>query len=151
MTEQTTEPTSPTPPPAGDPWKEVGKQFQILGESLATAFRTSLESEENRRHVQEMKAGVESMVKEVSQAIKDTATSPQSRQVRDEAEKTAHSLREASQQTVQQVRPHLVSALRQVNEELQKMIERLEHQRTAPDVTPAEGVAEEAPGVQKPE
>ncbi len=151
MTEQTTEPTGSTPQPAGDPWKEVGKQFQILGESLATAFRASLESEENRRHVQEMKAGVESMVKEVSQAIKDTAASPQSRQVRDEAEKTAHSLREASQQTMQQVRPHLVSALRQVNEELQKMLDRLEHPMAAPDASPAQAAAEETPGTQKPE
>ena len=31
-------------------WSEVGKQFQSLGESLAKAFRTAWEDEENRQH-----------------------------------------------------------------------------------------------------
>ena len=41
----------------GEAWREVGRQFQALGESLATAFRTAWESEENREHVQDMKTG----------------------------------------------------------------------------------------------
>ncbi len=115
-------------PPAGDPWQEVGKQFQLLGESLGRAFRATWENEENRRHVQEMRNGLEAMVQEVNQAIRDTATSPQAKQAREEARRAAESVRTASEQTVQQVRPHLVSALRQMNEELQKMINRMESQ-----------------------
>jgi hypothetical protein len=56
--------------PPHDAWRQVGKQFQALGESLAAAFRAAWEDEENRQHVREMQAGLEKMVNEVGQAIK---------------------------------------------------------------------------------
>jgi len=66
-------------------WREVGGQFQALGESLAQAFRTAWESEENRQHLQNMRAGLEAMVDEVDQAIKDASASPEGQKVRQEA------------------------------------------------------------------
>ncbi len=137
MTEEhTTEPAGQPAQPASDPWQEVGKQFQLLGESLATALRAGWESEENRRHLQEMKNGMEAMVREVGSAIQDTAATPQAHQARAEAHRAAESMRAAGQQALQQARPHLVSALRQVNEELQKMINRLESSGSAAGTTP---------------
>jgi hypothetical protein len=76
-----------------------------------------------------MQQGVESMVNDVGQAIRETANSPQAQQARGEVKKAADSVRSAGEQTVQEVRPHLVSALRQLNDELQKLIVRME-QRT---------------------
>lgn len=113
-----------------DAWKEVGKQFETLGESLADAFRTAWDDEENRQKAREMRAGLESMINDVSAAIKDTADSPEGQHFRQEAQKTAESFRSAGEQTVQEVRPHLISALRQVNLEIQKMIQRMETDET---------------------
>jgi ElaB/YqjD/DUF883 family membrane-anchored ribosome-binding protein len=106
-------------------WQEVGRQFQALGESLAAAMRTAWEKEENRKRLEEMQNGLESMVSEVGQAIKDTAASPQAQQVKTEAQKAVGTFQDAFDQTAQEVRPQLVSALRQVNIELQKFIDRL--------------------------
>jgi vacuolar-type H+-ATPase subunit I/STV1 len=118
---------------SSEAWQEVGQQFQALGESLAAAFRTAWHDEENRRRVQEMQAGLEAMVKEVGQAIKESAAKPQVQQVKGEAQKAAESLRAASEQTAQEVRPHLLSALRQLNDELQKLIGRMEQDKPVTD------------------
>lgn len=106
-------------------WQEVGRQFQTLGESLAATMRSAWEKEENRKRLEDMQNGLVSMVDEVSQAIKDTASSPQAQQMKDEAQKAAGSFSNAFEQTAQEVRPQLLSALRQVNTELQKLIDRL--------------------------
>lgn len=110
----------------GDAWEDVGKQFQTLGESLAKAFRTAWENEQNQQRLHEMRTGLESIVHNVDQAIQETAASPEGQQIRSEAGRAAESLRSATEKTAQDVRPHLVSALRQVNEELQKFINRME-------------------------
>jgi hypothetical protein len=123
----------PQPIPS-DAWRDVGKQFEALGQSLATAIRTAWESEENRKRAQSMKTGLESMVNEIGQAIKDTADSPQGQKARSEAEKAAQSLRSAGRQTWEDARPHLVSALHQVSAELQKMISQLEQEGAKPTV-----------------
>jgi hypothetical protein len=85
-------------------------------------------------------------VNQVGLAIQEAAASPEAHKARTEAEKAAESLRTAGQKTWQESRPHLVSALRQVNEEVQKMIGQLEREAAAPK--PA---AEEAPGKQQAE
>ena len=125
---------------ASDPWQEVGKQFQTLGESLATALRATWNDEQNRKRVQEMQKGVESMLNDVGKAIDETAKSPHVQQAKTDAQKAAESLRTASEQTMQEVRPHLVSALRQLNEELQKLVGRLEQNKPAAEAKPSEPV-----------
>lgn len=107
-------------------WREVGRQFQVLGESLATAFRAVWEGEENREHLQDMKSGLEAMVNKVGQVIKEASESPEAQKVREEAEKAATSARAAGGQALQDTRPHLLAALRQMNAELQRIIGRLE-------------------------
>jgi hypothetical protein len=116
-----------------DAWREVGRQFQALGESLATAFRTAWESEENRQHLESMKTGLEAMVNQVGQAIQEASTSPQGQQVRQEVKKAAESARAAGAQTLQDAQPHLLSALRQINAEIQKVISRMEQKPAAPE------------------
>ena len=131
--EQTTEET----------WGEVGGQFQALGESLAQAFRTAWENEENRQHLRDMRTGLEAMVDKVGQAIKEASDSPDGQKVRREAQKAAASARAAGEHALQEVQPHLLSALRQVNAELQKMIGHMEEKQPASEASTAESAPEE--------
>ena len=57
MTTENTNQTNPdgAPHTSSEAWQEVGKQFQTMGESLATAFRTAWNDEQNRKKVQEMR------------------------------------------------------------------------------------------------
>ncbi len=137
--EQTTKQTEPTQPGSGEAWREVGKQFETLGVTLAAAVRAAWHDESNRKRVQEMQTGLEAMITEVSHAIKETAASPQGQRMRAEATKAGEHLRAAGEQTVQDVRPHLVSALKQVNEELQKLLVRMEEEKgTKPPKSPGQ-------------
>ncbi len=117
---------------SAEAWREVGRQFGVLGESLAAAFRAAWESEETRRHVQEMQEGVETMVDEVSQAIKQTAASPEGQQVRQQVEEVTASAREAGERAFQEAQPHLLAALRDIDAELQKMISHMSPQEPSP-------------------
>jgi uncharacterized protein (DUF2342 family) len=144
------EPQSP-----GDAWKEVGTQFQALGAGLASAFRTAWTNEENKRHAKEIQAGLEAMVNELGAAIKSSTTSPEVKQVKTEAGRTFETFRVAGEKTVQEVRPTLLAALHQANEQLQKLIGRMKQNEpdgaevpNAPEPPAAE--AEAKPGSEDP-
>src|SRR5512138_601470 len=99
-------------PGAGETsWQEVGRQFQALGESLAQAMRAAWQNEETQRRVQEMRTGLEAMARDVGKAVEDTANTEQGQKIRQEAQHTAESLRTATEQTIQEVRPQLINAL----------------------------------------
>lgn len=122
--------------PTEEAWREVGRQFQTLGESLAEAFRSAWESEETRKHVENMQGGLKAMVNKLDEALKEASATPAAEKLRAEAEKTAESLREAGEKTWQEARPHLMSALEQVNAELQKLIGRLKAPETSTGEAP---------------
>jgi NTP pyrophosphatase (non-canonical NTP hydrolase) len=128
MSDEQTSQQGETQQTTKEAWHEVGKQFQALGENLAAAFRATWEDKETRQHLEEMRDGLEGMVQEISQAIKKGATSPEAQKAREEAKKAAESIRSAGEQTLHEARPHLLSALNQINDELQKMIGKLEQQ-----------------------
>ena len=132
--ERTTQPSDQRT--TSDAWREVGKQFEALGNSLANAFRTMWEDENTRRHMREMQGGLETMVSEVNKAIKETVESPEGQKARAEAERAAQSLRAASTKTWQETKPQVVTALRQLSAELQKAIAQLERE-AKPEVTEA--------------
>jgi hypothetical protein len=110
-------------------WSEVGQQFKALGESLAQAFRTAWESEQNRQHLQSMQNGLESMVSDIGQVIQEASATPEAQKARQEAEKAVASARIAGEKALEDARPHFLSAMRQVDSELQKLIARLEAQQ----------------------
>jgi ElaB/YqjD/DUF883 family membrane-anchored ribosome-binding protein len=140
MSEQNTTRPEGTQTSTSEAWQEVGKQFQALGESLATAFRTAWTDEQSRKRMQDVREGVEQMLNDVGKALDETAKSPQMQQAKVEAKKAAASMKVAGEQTYQEVRPQLESALRQLNDELQKLIGRLETSKPAASTpaTPAE-------------
>ena len=114
-------------------WREVGDQFKALGESLSRAFRTAWESEENREHMENMKSGLKSMVDQVGQALEDAGASVEGQKVRQEVEKAAESARVAGEKALEEARPHVLSAVRQINAELERMVRRMEEREQVGD------------------
>jgi hypothetical protein len=109
-------------PSIEDSWREVGKQFEVLGQGIAQAFRSAGSTEQAR----EMKTGLEAMVQDIGKAIRDAAESPEGQKVRAETNRTVESLRNAGEQTVREVRPQVISALKQLNDELMKLVNKIE-------------------------
>jgi hypothetical protein len=69
---------------------------------------------------------MERMVDDIGEAIKQASESPEGQRIREEAKRAADSAHAAGSQAWQDARPHVVSALRQVGAELEKMIGKLE-------------------------
>lgn len=112
----------PRPNESDESWKEVGRQFENLGQGIGEAFRAALSSEQAR----EVKASLESMVLDVNMALKKAVESPEAQKVRAETVRTVDSVKQAGQQAADEVRPQAVKALRKLNEDLQQLIDRLE-------------------------
>ena len=123
---------------ANETWEEVGQQFRALGESLASAFKTTWGSEETRQHLEKMETSLESIVDEISQAAQKMADSEEVQKVKVGAEKAAHSAQTAGQQTVEENRPQLLAAFRKIRTELDQMIKRMEAEEQ-PDPDPTAG------------
>jgi hypothetical protein len=121
-----------------DDWTEVGEQFQALGEGIAGALRAAWEREETRRHVSDLRTGLEGLVSSVEGAIKEFGDSPQGQRLRSEAQRAAGSARSAGETAWQDAQPHIVSALQQVNAELRRVASDLGTTEAGAEATPGE-------------
>jgi len=119
-------------------WGEVGDQFRALGESLSRAFRTAWESEENRQHLEGMRSGLKAMVDQIDRAIEEASGSPEGQKVRQEAERAVESARAAGEKALQEARPHVLSAVRQINAEMERWIGKMEGPEPGAEEQPAE-------------
>lgn len=116
--------------PVGESWKEVGHQFEALGLSLAQAFRSAWSNIETKTEAQQVKDSLETMVREVGAAIEDTAKAPEGQKVKEDAKRTAETLRTAGAKTYNGARPQIISALQKANEELKKLLDKLAQNET---------------------
>lgn len=109
-------------------WREVGKRFEALAESLAQAIQTAWEKEDTQQHLESVQGALRNIADTIDREISEASTSPQARRVRQEAEKAAESARAAGKQTWTEARPQVLSALTKVNAELEQLIERMERE-----------------------
>ncbi|MHB1004962.1 MAG: hypothetical protein ACYC3S_04880 [Chloroflexota bacterium] len=121
-----------------DAWEEVGQQFRSLGNSLASAFRTAWKDEKNQQRLREVQESMTDMANHVGSAIHEAAESPEGQRARDEAAKAADAVRNAGQETAREVAPPLLSALRQVNAELKRVLDPNAPAEPHVDVKPAD-------------
>ncbi len=110
-------------PQASEAWKEVGERFEQLGRSLAETIQTAWKNEQVRSQAEEMKSGLEALVQQVGAAVKETG---ESQDLHREAGATAKSVQTAGEQTVEELRPHLIDALHELDQQLQKLIRGIE-------------------------
>jgi hypothetical protein len=116
---------------SGEAWGEVARQFDALGKSMAEAFRLSWNNGEARKYVM---SGLESMAAEINHALSHSGELPaEARNLKGQVDKVAQAARSATEDAVRENRPRLLMTLRQVNGELQRLIERLEEQDKNPD------------------
>lgn len=120
-------------------WQEVGRQFEALGESLAEAFRAAWESEQAQQHLHSLETGLERMADEFNRAAEEARTSPEAQQLQQEAERAVESARVAGRKTLDDARPHLLSALQQINSALEGAIRRIEEGQPPADEEPGTG------------
>ena len=138
MSEEEQKPREEKPRDEAEAWEEVGHQFRSLGNSLASAFRTAWKDEKNQGRLREVQASMAEMANQVGSAIHEASESPEGQRVRGEAAKAAETVRAAGQETANEVAPPLLSALRQVNAELKRVLDPEAPAEPHVDVKPAD-------------
>jgi hypothetical protein len=104
----------------GATWADVANEFQTLGETLGDAVRAAWQRNESNQHVRELQDSLNSIMEGVAQAIDGGITTPEAKQARDQLAKVAEPIRQATEQASKDLRPELISMLRQANAELRR-------------------------------
>jgi uncharacterized membrane protein YccC len=110
---------------AQDPWAEVGQHFARLGENIAAAFTAASKDETTQGFMQQMREGLEKMAGAIAGAVDNAAHSPEGQKFRQEAEKAVASATTTGKQTVETMRPQLLSALEQLNVKIRELLDRM--------------------------
>ena len=128
MSDETNATPNPEQPHAtvDSSWQEVGRQFETLGATLSQVLRTTWNRVETNADAQQIKGSLETLLRDVGKAVEDAAATPEAQKLKDEAKRTAESLRIAGEQSVQEARPQIISALKQINDELTRLIQKVE-------------------------
>jgi len=114
------------PPNSKAAWEEVGKQFEALGKSIAGAFGAAWQDPNNRTELEKIKASIKQMADDVENAVSQAANSEKGQQIKTDVEKAAQSLAESARETYDEVKPQVTSALKQVGDELTKLVNKFE-------------------------
>ncbi len=129
-----------------DAWDEVGKQFQALGDSLTAAVRASWNDEANQAQINRVQVKLQSMADDLNAYIKEQTDTPRAQKLSDDLKRVSDSVIDAGEKVVEEVRPHVLDAVRDLTASLHKMVNRVEE---TPDEPPAK--EEPTPPADKPE
>ncbi len=105
-------------PTTGTSWQEVAAEFEALGKTLGDALRGAWQRQDDSVGLRRLRDSLYSMVQELNRAVDGT---PEGQQARDQLARLTESIREAAERAGDEVRPELLSMLRQANAELQRL------------------------------
>ncbi|MGC8837746.1 MAG: hypothetical protein ACP5UM_04945 [Anaerolineae bacterium] len=103
---------------------DLERELAELGRRLTQAAQTAWETEEARRLRQEVKAGLEKLLAELEQGVERAREHPTTQKVQEEVEEMLESARRGK--IAQEVKEGITQALRSLNAELDRLIQRLE-------------------------
>jgi hypothetical protein len=102
----------------GTSWQDVAAEFAALGRTLGEALRSAWQSQANDAGLRGLGEVLQSMVEELNRAVDG---SPEAQQARDQLVQLRDSIRAATERAGDEVRPELLSMLRQANAELRRL------------------------------
>ncbi len=101
------------------PEGELSSEFERLGRNLKEAAKTAWESEESRKLQAELKSGLAALEAGLSEAAKEVTSGETGERLKTEVNDLGQRVK--SGQVESQLRKDLLSALRTINSELQKV------------------------------
>ncbi|MGC9335993.1 MAG: hypothetical protein ACP5JJ_17745 [Anaerolineae bacterium] len=127
------------------PESQILNELESLGRQLTSAVKALWESEESRKLRQDIREGFVDLASEVDTAIKSAQDSETAHEFRGQVQGTLDKARESD--VTRQVEDGLAAGLRQLNQEMAKLIASLERPRagageqpgSTPESPPQEG------------
>lgn len=129
------EETQTTSEPEHNPWDDVLKDFQSLGQSITTVVQDALHDEKYKETLKELRHGLENTANQVAKSIDEAVKSSQTEEVKAGVKKATEDVKEVGDKVYSDTKPHLINALQSLNQGIQKLIDRLQAVQAEPTET----------------
>jgi hypothetical protein len=102
----------------GTSWRDVAAEFEALGKSFGDMLRGARQRGDADTGLRQLRDSLQSMILELNRAVDGT---PEAQLAREQLERLIESIRAAATRAGDEVRPELLSMLRQANAELRRL------------------------------
>src|SRR5688572_2534377 len=110
--------TQPSRPSSGGgSWHEVASEFEALGKSVADALFSAWQRLDGEADLGQLRESLQSAIETLNRTVDG---SPETAHARDQLVRLADAIRGAAERAGDEVRPELLSMLRQANAELRR-------------------------------
>jgi len=109
---------------------DLAGELREMGQQLEAAFRAALESERTKQLQRDMASGMREVSHQIQSALKSLQTNPRVQQAEERGRQAMAQARESK--VVQDIQETLVSGLAQLNDQLRKVVERIQTEVNAP-------------------
>lgn len=127
-TDQDTAENESTTQATSNPWDDVLRDFQSLGESIVSAVQTAINDDKHKETVQEMKSNVEDIADQFSQSVTEARG-----EVKTEVKKAVGDMKDMGSKVYQDAKPVITTALQTLNDGIQNLIEHLQDEENSTD------------------
>lgn len=100
----------PTGPNAGEAWSEVVARMGELSEAVAAWARAAADNPENRRHAEDVKAGITEIASKAESAFSRATSTEFGQQVVSGAEEAGQAIGDTAKRVSEAAAPHVASA-----------------------------------------
>jgi hypothetical protein len=108
----------PGRPSSGTSWQDVAAEFAALGNTVGDVLRDAWQRQDNPAGLAQLRESLQVMIQDLNRAVDGT---PEAQQARDQLVHLMESIRAAAERTSDELRPELLSMLRQANAELRRL------------------------------
>lgn len=128
------------PPEANSAWRDVLKEFDMLGDAIGRWAKAAVNDPDNQRRLNELSDRLEGLVDSVGSSIKGAADTEVGDSFKEAAEKTGEAFKVAGAKFSEEVGPRLSSAFRTMGDKLRGAAEKMDAKQSAqtPQTTPDE-------------
>jgi heparin binding hemagglutinin HbhA len=107
---------------------DLAVELRELGKQLGQALRSAWESEQRQQLEKEIGEGLKDLGKQVDQAMATAKASPHTEKVKKQVDRVVETARQS--EAVHEMREGLTSGLRELNEELRKLVEKIQQKQS---------------------
>jgi uncharacterized phage infection (PIP) family protein YhgE len=104
-------------------------ELREMGQQLEAVFRAAVESERTKQLQRDLAGGVREITAQVQTALKSLQTNPRVQQAEERGRDVFNQAQRSK--VVQDVQETVVTGLSQLNDQLRKVVDRLEHERSS--------------------
>jgi hypothetical protein len=103
---------------SGATWQDIQAELEALGKSFGDVLRTAFQGQDTAAGLSQLRTSLDSAIDDLNRAIEGT---PEARDARDQFVQLTETIRTAAERASAELRPELLTMLRQANAELRRL------------------------------